>query len=84
VVFAVQMIAHGLPKIPALLDAVLAGGLWFFVLVLPNLFHPDSPVMSSGDWDYIGNFLGVVGSIAVIALSIAVLIAKRGDGASSR
>ena len=84
VVFAVQMIAHGLPKIPALLDAVLAGGLWFFVLVLPNLFHPDSPVMSSGDWDYIGNFLGVVGSLAVIALSIAVLIAKRGDGASSR
>lgn len=79
VVFAVQMIAHGLPKIPAVLDAVLAGSVWFLVLVLPNLFHPDSPVFSSGNWDYIGNFLGVVGSLAVIAISIAVLIAKRGD-----
>jgi hypothetical protein len=78
VVFAVQMIAHGLPKIPAVLDAVLAGSVWFLVLVLPNLFHPDSPVFSSGNWDYIGNFLGVVGSLAVIAISIAVLIARRG------
>lgn len=88
VVFAVQMIAHGLPKIPAILDAILAGSLWFLVLVLPNLFHPDSPVFSSGNWDYIGNFLGVVGSLAVIAISIAVLIAKRGgadaDGAGVR
>lgn len=80
VVFAVQMIAHGFPTIPAVLDALLAGGLWFFVLVLPNLFHPDSPVMSSGNWDYIGSFLGIVGSLAVIALSSAVLIARRGGG----
>jgi len=80
VVLAVQMIAHGLPKIPAALDAVLAGSLWFLVLVLPNLFHPDSPVFSSGNWDYIGNFFGVVGTLTVIAISISVLIAKRGDG----
>lgn len=78
-VFAVQLIAHGRPKIPAVLDAVLAAGLWFFVLVLPNMFHPDSPVFSSGNWDYIGNFLGIVGSLAIIALSIATLIAKRRD-----
>jgi len=80
VVFAVQMIAHGLPKIPAVLDAILAGSVWLLVLVVPNLFHPDSPVFSSGNWDYIGNFFGIVGSLAVIAISIAVLIAKRGDG----
>lgn len=84
VVFAVQMIAHGLPKIPAVLDAILAGSVWLLVLVVPNLFHPDSPVMSSGNWDYIGNFFGIVGSLAVIAISVAVLIAKRGGGGAQR
>lgn len=68
------------PLIPAALDALLAGGLWFLVLVLPNLFHPDSPVFSSGDPAFIIGFFGMVGTIAVAALSIVTLIARRGGG----
>lgn len=75
-IFAVQLIFDS-PKIPAALDALLAGTLWTLVIVLPNLFHPDSPVFSSGNVTYIGAFLGMVGSIALGALAVATLIARR-------
>lgn len=65
------------PKIPAALDALLAAALWYLVLVLPNLFHPDSPVFNSDSKVYIYAFLGMVVSIAVIALAIGTLVAKR-------
>ncbi|MHB1341467.1 MAG: hypothetical protein ACYC77_04700 [Coriobacteriia bacterium] len=75
-IFAVQLIFDS-PKVPAALDALLAGTLWTLVIVLPNLFHPDSPVFSSGNATFIGAFLGMVGSIAVGALAIVTLIARR-------
>jgi hypothetical protein len=79
VILALQLIFDH-PKVPAALDALLAGTLWYLVLVLPNLFHPDSPVFSSGDPAFIVGFFGMVGSIAVAALAIVVLVARRGGG----
>lgn len=76
VILAVQLIFDH-PKVPAALDAVLAAALWFLVLVLPNLFHPDSPVFNSDNAVYIYAFLGMVGSIAVAALAIVTLVARR-------
>lgn len=70
------------PKVPAALDALLAGTLWYLVLVLPNLFHPDSPVFSSGDPAFINGFFGMVGMIAIVALAVVTLIARRGPGQS--
>ena len=79
VTLALQLIFDR-PAIPAALDALLAGTLWYLVLVLPNLFHPDSPVFSSGDPAFIIGFFGMVGTIALAALSIVTLIARRGGG----
>lgn len=76
IVVAMQLVFN-LPKLTALLDAMLAGGLWALVLLLPNLFHPDSPVFSSGNWAFIGPFLGIVESLLVIAFIVATLIARR-------
>ncbi|TDB37708.1 MAG: hypothetical protein D9V44_06515 [Actinobacteria bacterium] len=75
-IFAVQMLADA-PKVTAALDAVLAAALWALVLILPNLFHPDSPVFQSGNWAFIGGFLGMVASIAVVAFLTTTLIARR-------
>ncbi|MBN2841280.1 MAG: hypothetical protein JXP37_10035 [Coriobacteriia bacterium] len=81
VTLAIQLIFDR-PAFPAVLDALLAGTLWFLVLVLPNLFHPDSPVFSSGDPAFIIGFFGMVVTIALAALAIATLIARRGGGES--
>ncbi len=75
VVFAVQMIFDS-PRHPAVLDGLLAATLWVLVLVLPNLFHPDSPVFASGD-EYLRGFFGMVGSLAVIAFAVVVLLGSR-------
>lgn len=76
IILGIQLIFDN-PKIPAALDAVLAASLWFLVLVLPNLFHPDSPVFNSENAAYIYGFFGMVGSLAVIALAIVTLVARR-------
>ena len=76
IILAVQLIFDS-PTIPALLDAGLAGGLWFLVLVLPNLFHPESPVFSSENAAYAYGFFGMVGSIAVFAFAVITLVATR-------
>jgi len=76
VIFAVQMLFDA-PKATAAFDAVLAGTLWALVLILPNLFHPDSPVFQSGNWAFIGGFLGMVASIAAVAFLLTTLIARR-------
>lgn len=76
VILAVQLIFDH-PRVPAALDAVLAAALWALVLLLPNLFHPDSPVFSSGNWGYIGRFIGMVVSLAGIAACVGTLIARR-------
>lgn len=76
IIFGMQLIFDH-PKVPAALDAVLAASLWILVVVLPNLFHPDSPVFSSGNWAYIGRFLGMVACIAAVAGIVATLIARR-------
>lgn len=65
------------PKVPAALDAVLAAALWFLVLVLPNLFHPDSPVFNSENRVYIATFFGMVASVALIVVPIALAVARR-------
>ncbi len=75
-ILAAQMLFDS-PKVPAALDALLAVTLWVLVLVLPNLFHPDSPVFSSGNVAYIGTFLGMVASIAVGAFALAHAIDAR-------
>jgi hypothetical protein len=76
VILAVQLIFDH-PKVPAVLDALLATALWGMVLLLPNMFHPDSPVFSSGNWEYIGRFFGMVITLTGIAVCIATLIARR-------
>lgn len=76
VILAIQLIFDH-PKVPAVLDAVLAASLWILVLTLPNLFHPDSPVFSSENTVYIYAFLGMVVSISVGVLAIVTLIARR-------
>jgi hypothetical protein len=75
VVFAVQMIFDS-PRHPAVLDGLLAATLWVLVLVLPNLFHPDSPVFASGD-EYLRGFCGMVGSPAVSACAGGGLLGSR-------
>ncbi|MCL4079447.1 hypothetical protein MX659_07605 [Coriobacteriia bacterium Es71-Z0120] len=75
-VLAAQYLADS-PKVPAALDALLALSLWALVLVLPNLFHPDSPVFRSGNTAYIATFLGMVASVAVAVLASGVAIARR-------
>jgi len=80
VVVALQLV-FDLPKFTAVLDAVLASGLWALVLLLPNLFHPDSPVFSSGNWGFIGPFLGIVVTLLTMAFVIATLIVRREPGA---
>jgi len=76
VILALQLIFDH-PKVPAILDAILAAALWFLVLVLPNLFHPDSPVFNSENPAYIYGFFGMVGTIAIVAMCIVVLIARK-------
>lgn len=76
VVLALQLIVDR-PKVPAALDALLAATLWYLVLALPNLFHPDSPVFNSENTAYVYGFLGMVGSLAVAALAAVTLIARR-------
>lgn len=76
IILAIQLIFDH-PKVPAVLDAVLAAALWYLVLALPNLFHPDSPVFSSENPAFIYGFFGMVGSIAVAALAIIILVARR-------
>lgn len=75
-IFAAQMLLDS-PKVPAALDAVLATTLWGLVLFLPNLFHPDSPVFQSGNWAFIGGFLGMVAGIALATVCLTILMAKR-------
>lgn len=76
VILAMQLIVDH-PKVPAALDAALAAALWFLVLVLPNLFHPDSPVFNSENPVYIYAFFGMVGSIAAAAAAVVTLVARR-------
>ena len=76
VIFAAQMIFDA-PRVTAALDALLAATLWTLVLVLPNLFHPDSPVFQSGNWEYIGTFLGMVAGVGLAAACAVVLITGR-------
>jgi len=78
-VLALQLV-FDIPRLTAVLDALLAISLWALVLLLPNLFHPDSPVFSSGNWAFIGPFLGIVVAILGITVVIATLIARRPDG----
>jgi hypothetical protein len=77
IIVAIQLIADS-PKIPAALDTVLAGSLWYLVLALPNLFHPDSPVFSSENTAYIAGFLGMVASVSIVAFAIVTLVARGG------
>lgn len=74
VILAVQLITDH-PKLASALDALLAAGLWAAVLIVPNVTHPDSPVFNSPDPVFRIAFFGMVGSIAVIAISLAVAIA---------
>ncbi|MBN1192190.1 MAG: hypothetical protein JXA36_00645 [Coriobacteriia bacterium] len=76
IILALQLIFDH-PKVPAALDAFLAAALWLLVLVLPNLFHPDSPVFNSDNMAYIYGFFGMVLSIAVVALAVVTLVARR-------
>ncbi len=79
VIFAAQMLFDS-PRVTAGLDALLAVTLWVLVLVLPNLFHPDSPVFQSGNWEYIGPFLGMVAGVGLAAGCVVTLIAGRTKG----
>lgn len=76
IIVAMQLIADS-PKVPAALDALLAGSLWYLVLFLPNLFHPESPVFSSENPAFVYGFFGMVGSVALVALCVIVLVARR-------
>ena len=76
VIFAAQMLFNA-PKVTAVLDVLLAGTLWTLILVLPNLFHPDSPIFQSGNWAYIGGFLGMVAGVGLATACIATLVARR-------
>ena len=76
IVVAMQFMFES-PKIPALLDLVLAAALWYLVFVLPDLFHPDNPVFASENLAYRNGFFGMVGSIGVLVGSVVTLVARR-------
>jgi hypothetical protein len=76
IVLGVQLVVDH-PKVPAALDGIIAVTLWVLVLFLPNLFHPDSPVFSSGNMGFIFGFFGMVEHLAIAVTAIAVLIARR-------
>ncbi|MCX8007691.1 MAG: hypothetical protein N3B11_06215 [Coriobacteriia bacterium] len=65
------------PKVPAALDAMLAAALWVLVLVLPNLFHPDSPVFNATNRIYVATFFGMVASVALVVMPVALAVASR-------
>lgn len=74
-ILAVQLITDH-PKLTAGLDAALAAGLWTAVLLVPNVTHPDSPVFNSPNPVYRYAFFGMVASVLVIAVALAVILAK--------
>ncbi len=79
-ILAIQLITDH-PKLVAALDLLLAAGLGTAVLLVPNVTHPDSPVFNSPESVFRYTFFGMVGSIAVIAAVLAIVIAgarKRG------
>ena len=64
------------PKVTAVLDALLAGAMWFFIVLSPNVVHPDNPVLNS-DWYIKGPFFGIVGSLFMIAMLTSWLLSRR-------
>lgn len=76
IVVAMQFIFDS-PRVPAVLDVLVAVALWYLVIVLPDLFHPDNPVFASSNPAYRNGFFGMVGSIGVFIGSIVVLVARR-------
>lgn len=69
-------LAVGHSKLAAGLDVLLAGGLWGFVVLTPNLFHPDNPVLNSGG-DILALFFGMVAAMFGIGLLIVWMIRER-------
>jgi len=53
----------GRPRVTATLALTAALVMAFLLIATPGAFHPDNPIMNSGDARYIGSFAGLVGGL---------------------
>lgn len=58
------------PRISAVFDVAFGLGLWGAMLTVADSFHPESPVLTSGDAAYIGPFAIIVTALVLIMASI--------------
>lgn len=59
------------PRVSAALDVVFGLGLWGAMLAVSDSFHPESPVLTSGDAAYIGPFAIMVTALVLIIASVS-------------
>lgn len=57
------------PRVTAVLSVVCAGAMGVLLVVTPGAFHPDNPIMSSGDPRFIGSFFLVAAGLITGAVS---------------
>jgi len=67
------------PWLAAAVDVVLGVVMWSLILLTPELFHPDNPVLNSSSWTIKGLFFGIVAAVLVGASSVVTLLVPR-DG----
>ncbi|MHB1343790.1 MAG: hypothetical protein ACYCX3_05475 [Thermoleophilia bacterium] len=60
----------GRPRVTATLALTAALVMAFLLIATPGAFHPDNPIMSSGDARYIGSFAGLVGGLLFCTLGV--------------
>lgn len=76
-ILAVQLIVND-PRVPAVLDAIIAAAFWTSVFVLPNLFRRGFYSVTAADVPaYRAGFPIVVAAVAAVVAFVAVLVVRR-------
>jgi hypothetical protein len=58
------------PRVTAVLSVVAATLMGVLLVTTPGAFHPDNPIMSSGDTRFIGSFLLVAAGFVTVAVGV--------------
>lgn len=69
IAWAVSLVADR-SRVTAAVSILAAGFMGVLLIVTPGAFHPDNPIMSSGDPRFIGSFLLVAGGFVTAAASV--------------
>lgn len=65
IAWAVSLLV-GKPRLTAALSVAAALVMAILLLVTPGAFHPDNPIMNSGDARFIGSFVALVGGLLCV------------------